>query len=74
MAAKSSENGMVSATMRAPRALPRKRNRMIDDQDHSLGQVVQNGVGGEMQQVASVDEGYDLYPFGQNLVVQLFHF
>ena len=27
------------------------------DQDHSLGQVVQNGVRGEVQQVAAVDEG-----------------
>ena len=33
MAANSSEKGMVSATMSAPRTLPRKRNRMIDDQE-----------------------------------------
>jgi len=30
MAANSSENGMVSATMMAPRTLPRKRKRMTD--------------------------------------------
>ena len=43
------------------------------DQDHALGQVVQHGVGGEVQQVAAVDEGNDLDALGQNLIVQLLH-
>ena len=29
------------------------------DQDHSLGQVVQHGVRGEVEQVAAIDEGSD---------------
>ena len=44
VAANSREKGMVSATMIAPRMFPRNRNRTIDDQNHSFGQVVQNGV------------------------------
>ena len=31
-------------------------------------------MGGELQQVASVDEGNKLHPFGQNLIVQLLDF
>ena len=46
MAANSSENGMVSATMSAPRTLPRNRKRMIDDQNDAFGEIVQHGVRG----------------------------
>ena len=60
----------------------RKRNRQRDDeraahvaekqeenddhQDDALGQVVQDRVGGEVHQVAAVDEGNDLHALGQN--------
>ena len=74
MAANNKENGMVSATISAPRTLPRKQEEDDDDQDDSLGQVVQDGVGGEVQQVASVDEGDNLHALRQNLVVQFLYF
>ena len=44
--AKSREKGMVSATMRAPRTLPRKRKSMIDTRMMSFREVVQDGVRG----------------------------
>src|SRR6202044_3957128 len=43
-------------------------------QDDSLGQIVQHGVGGEVEQLASVDEGNDLHSLGQNLIVQFLYF
>ena len=72
--ANSSENGMVSATISAPRTLPRNRNRMIDHQDDALGQVVQHRVGGVVHQVAAVEERNDLHARRQNVLVQLLDF
>ena len=40
-------------------------------QDDPFGQVVQHGMGGEVQQVAAIDEGNDLHPLRQDLIVQL---
>ena len=71
VAANSSENGMVSATMIAPRTFPRNRNRMIDHQDDAFGEVVQHRVGGVVHQIAAVDERNDLHAGRQNVVVQL---
>ena len=70
MEANSSENGMVSATMSAPRILPRKINRMIDDQDHSFGEVVQHRVRGVVHQVVAVQVRNDLHARRQNLIVE----
>ena len=46
---------------------------MITTRIDPFGQVVQYGVGGEVEQVAAVDEGNDLYALGQNLIVQLLY-
>ena len=61
MDANSSENGMVSATISAPRTLPRNKNKMIDDQHDALGQIVQHRVRGEVHQIAAIQERHDLY-------------
>jgi hypothetical protein len=66
MAAKSSAKGMVMATMSAPRTLPRKRKRMMRDQDDAFGEVVQDGVV-VSEQVAAVEEGNDLDALGQDV-------
>ena len=47
---------------------------MIVDQNDALGEVVQYGVGGEVNEITAVDEGNDLYAGRQNTVVQLLHF
>ena len=70
MEAKSSENGMVSATMSAPRTLPRKRKRMIDDQDDAFGQVVQHGVRGVVHQIAAIEKRNDLHARRQDVLVE----
>ena len=44
------------------------------NQDHSLAEVVQHGVQGEVQQIAAVQHGNDLHAFGQDAVVELVHF
>jgi hypothetical protein len=44
MAANNSENGMVAATISAPRTLPRKKEQDDRYQDHSFREVVQHGV------------------------------
>ncbi len=36
------------------------------DQNHALGQVVLDGLDGELDQIGAVEEGNDLYAFGQN--------
>ena len=74
MEANSSENGMVSATISAPRDIAQEQEQNDDDQDDAFGQVVQHGVGGEMHQVAAIEERNDLHAGGQNVVVQLLHF
>ena len=40
MAANSSENGMVMATINAPRMLPRNRNRTSDDENDAFGEIL----------------------------------
>ena len=44
-----------------------------DDQNDAFGEVVQHGVGGEMDEVAAVEEGNNLDALGQNVAVQLLH-
>ena len=44
------------------------------DQDHSFGQVVQHGVGGEVNQIAAIDERNDLHARGQDVIVHLLDF
>ena len=56
MAAKSSENGMVSGDDNGAAHVAEKEKQNDDDEDHALSQVVQDGVGGEAEQVAAVDE------------------
>ncbi len=36
-----------------------------------FGQVMQDRMGGEVDQVAAIDEGNDFYPLRQDLIVQL---
>ena len=71
--ANSSENGMVSATISAPRAFPRNRNRMIDHQNDAFGQVVQHRVRGVVHQIAAVEKRNDLHAPRQDVIVQLVH-
>src|ERR1017187_4474041 len=42
-------------------------------QDHSLAEVVQNGVQRVMQQIAAVEHGNDLHTLRQDVVVELLH-
>jgi hypothetical protein len=51
MEANSSENGMVSATINAPRDIAEKDEQDHRHQNDALGQVVQHRVGGEVHQV-----------------------
>src|SRR5258707_6101255 len=49
------------------------------EQDHryqhdALGQVVQNRMGGQVNQIAPVQVGYDLHTDRQDMFVQLIHF
>src|SRR5271165_171840 len=41
-----------------------------DDQDHSFGEVVENGVRGVIHQVVPVEIGYDFYPGRKYVVVE----
>jgi len=43
--------------MMAPRTLPRKRNRTIENENHARSQVVFNGFHGELDQVGTIEEG-----------------
>jgi len=64
MEANNNEKGMVSATMMAPRTLPRRRKE-LRKQQHAFGQVVKHGMRGQVHQVATVQERDDLYPGGR---------
>jgi hypothetical protein len=68
-AANSSENGIVSATMIAPRNVSQKDQQNNDDQNDALGQVVQHRMRGMVHQFATVDKGNDLHPRRQNVIV-----
>ena len=68
MEANISANGMVSATMMAPRTLPRNRNRMIATRIIALGQIVLHGLHREVHQIGAVEEWNDLHALGQNAV------
>ena len=74
MEANSSENGMVSATINAPRTLPRNRNRMIATRMMPSRQIVQHRVGGVVHQIAAVEERNDLHAGRQDVLVQFLHF
>ena len=72
--ANSSENGMVSGHDERAANVAEEQKQNDRHQDEALGQVVQHGVGGELHQIAAIDEGNDLYAGRQNMVVQLLHF
>ncbi len=61
MDANSSEKGMVSATMNAPRILPRKINRISGHQHDSFGQVPQHRVRGVVHQIAAIEKRNDFH-------------
>ena len=46
---------------------------MIDNQNDSLDQVVQDRVGGEVDQVASIDEGDQFYALRQYEIVEFLY-
>ena len=74
MAANSSAKGMVSATMMAPRTLPRNRNRMMETRIMPAVRLSLHRVDGELDQIRAVEEGNDLHALGQDAVVQLVDF
>ena len=47
---------------------------MIDTRIMPSSKVVQHGVGGEMDQIAAIDERNNLHAWGQNVLVQFLHF
>src|SRR6516164_11006336 len=51
--------------------VPEEEKENDDDEDDSLCQVVQDRVGGEVHQVAAVDEGNQLHALRKNMIVQL---
>ncbi len=71
VAAKSSEKGMVSATISAPRTLPRKRNRMMATRIMPSVKLCSTVCVVKCKQFAAIDERRDLDALGQDLVVQL---
>ena len=52
--------------------IPQEEKENDHHQDDALGQIVQNRVGGVMQQIAAIQEGNDLDSLGQNLIIELF--
>src|ERR1700761_1978256 len=52
--------------------IPQKEKENDHHQDDAFGQIMQNGVGGVMQEVAAIEERNDLDPRGQNLIVEFF--
>jgi hypothetical protein len=69
MEANNREKGMVRATIKRP-DVAQEQNSTSDHQDHAFGQIVQHRVGGEVNQIAAIDEGNDLYARRQNVIVQ----
>ena len=67
------ENGIVMATIKAARTLPRKRRRMIVTRIIPSPKLCSNGMQGVMKQIAAVQHGNDLHAFGQDALVELFH-
>ena len=57
-----------------PRAHYRKTGQDNHHQDYALREVVQNGVGCKVNQIAAVDKRHDLNAGRQNVVVQLLDF
>jgi reverse gyrase len=62
------------ATMIAARTFPEKQKQNDHHQDDAFRQVVQHGFGGEVHQIAAVDERNDLHAGRQNVIVQFLHF
>ena len=71
--AKSSEKGIVRATMRAPLILPRKRSSTSVTSMKAVRQVVQDCMGRVVDEVAPVVEGDDLHARRQDAAIQLLH-
>ena len=57
--ANSSANGIVNATISAPRMIAKEQKENHNDQDDALGQVVQHRVRGQLQQIAAIQERDD---------------
>src|SRR5580704_19627811 len=53
--------------------IPQEQKENDHHQDDALGQIVQNGVRGVMQQIASVEERNDLHSRGKDLIVEFFY-
>ena len=56
VAANSSENGMVRATMMRAAHVSEKQKQNDDDQNDAFGQIVQHRMRGEVHQIAAIDE------------------
>jgi hypothetical protein len=55
-----------------PAGIPQKQQENDDHQNNAFREVVQDGMGGEVHQVAAVDKGNHLNASGQNVIVHLF--
>ncbi len=65
---------MVSATIRRTAKIPEEQKKNQRYQDDSLGQVVEHGVRGVVNQIAAVEKRNDLHAARQDDAVQLFRF
>ena len=73
MEAKSSEKGMVSATMNGAADVAEKQKQDDHHQGHALAQIVQDGFGGGMDQVAAVKVRDDLHARRQHVTIHQIH-
>ena len=69
MRANNSENGIVAATIRAPRTLPRNRKSMIDTRIIPSVRLCEHRVAGEVNKIAAIDEGNNLHARWQDVIV-----
>ena len=74
MAANNSENGIVSATMKAPRTLPRKTNRISATRVMPSSQIVHNGLRRVRNQLAAVEKRHDFHARRQDVFIQFLYF
>ena len=62
---------MVRATISAPRSVAEEQEQDHHHKNDALSQVVQDGVGGVMHQIAAVEKGNHLHAGRKNMIVQL---